>query len=70
MGNCETCVNSSKTAKGNNKISYDKKKRHSKTGGAGSRHGSFATNSNYGGYNGGKLDLKVCAMKLTYMVNL
>ena len=51
MGNCETCVNSSKTAKGSQGISYDKgKKRRSKESGGerGSRRNSFSTHSNSG----------------------
>ena len=51
MGQCESCVNSSKTAKGGQGISYGQgKKRHSKQGtGGGSRRNSFSTHSNSGG---------------------
>ena len=52
MGQCESCVNTSKTAKGNNSISYGQgKKRHTKAGGStnnSSRRNSMASTSNYG----------------------
>ena len=47
MGQCESCVNTSKTAKGNSAISYGQgKKRHhgSKSGGS-SRRNSMSTSS-------------------------
>jgi len=50
MGQCESCVNTNKNAKGTSGISYGQgKKRHSKPNASGSRRGSFATSSNYGG---------------------
>ena len=49
MGQCESCVNTSKTAKGGEKLSYQKgKKRHSKAAG-GSRRNSISTGSDYTG---------------------
>ena len=57
MGQCESCVNSSKTAKGGQGISYGNgKKRHTKTtggGAGGSRRNSFSTQS----HSAGKLEL-------------
>lgn len=53
MGQCESCVNSSKTAKGGDKVSYHKgKKRHAKAGGS-RRTGSVSTGSE-SGYTGSK----------------
>ena len=48
MGQCESCVNSSKTAKGGENLSYHKgKKRHTKQ--TGSRRNSISTGSDYTG---------------------
>ena len=48
MGQCESCVNTTKTAKGSQSISYGQgKKRHHKTGGGtgSSRRNSMSTGS-------------------------
>ena len=55
MGQCESCVNSSKTAKGSEKLSYNKgKKRHVKAGG--SRRNSISTGSDYTGSKSNRAD--------------